>query len=175
MFVWNISYCKKNWASNDHKCILVFMLSTHYSCPILMQVEFSRQFFFNAQISNFMKILSVGAEFYADRRTDWHDEANTRFSLKRLKTENLLTKNVVVNPTACFKSRVTSFAHRVSPWLVKHAEISVQYRQFSTATERRGQHTSRTRDTLAEQVKPHVAKWQHFYESHIRGTEIRLH
>jgi hypothetical protein len=35
----------------------------------------------NPQISNFMKILSVGAElFHADRRTDRHDEADSRCS-----------------------------------------------------------------------------------------------
>ena len=34
----------------------------------------------NIQISNFMKIRPVGAElFHADRRTDGHDEANSRF------------------------------------------------------------------------------------------------
>jgi hypothetical protein len=33
------------------------------------------------KMSNFMKILSVGAEsFYADRRTDRYDEANNRVS-----------------------------------------------------------------------------------------------
>jgi len=35
----------------------------------------------NDQISNFKKIRPVGAElFNADRRTDRHDEANSRFS-----------------------------------------------------------------------------------------------
>jgi hypothetical protein len=39
----------------------------------------------NTQISNFMKIRSVGAEFFhvdtwMDRQTDGHDEANSRFS-----------------------------------------------------------------------------------------------
>jgi len=33
------------------------------------------------QISNFVKILSMGAElFHADKRTDRHDEANNRSS-----------------------------------------------------------------------------------------------
>ena len=33
------------------------------------------------QLSNFMKIRSVGAElFHLDGRTDWHDECNSRFS-----------------------------------------------------------------------------------------------
>jgi len=48
-----------------------------------MKHEFSQQIFEkkNPQIQNFMKIRPVGAElFHADRRTDWHDEANNDFS-----------------------------------------------------------------------------------------------
>jgi len=46
------------------------MKSTRYSCPILMKLEFHRQFFFeNIEISNFMKIHPVGAE-HTDGRTD---------------------------------------------------------------------------------------------------------
>jgi hypothetical protein len=42
-----------------------------------MKLEFSRQIFSkNTQISNFMKIRPVGAEFHADD----DDEANIRFS-----------------------------------------------------------------------------------------------
>jgi hypothetical protein len=40
-FIWNISHFKKNGARYDQNCILVFMYSTHYSCQILMKVEFS--------------------------------------------------------------------------------------------------------------------------------------
>ena len=40
-----------------------------------------RQIFKNTQISNFMKIRPVGAEFlHADIQTDRHDEANSRYS-----------------------------------------------------------------------------------------------
>ena len=48
----------------------------------LMKLEFSRQIFEKGnEIQNFMKILLVRAElFHADRRTDRHDEANSRFS-----------------------------------------------------------------------------------------------
>ena len=45
-----------------------------------MKLEFSRQVSKNIQIPNFMKIRLVGGEYHADRRTDWHDEANSRFS-----------------------------------------------------------------------------------------------
>ena len=47
------------------------MQSARYSCHILMKLEFSRQIFENTQISNFMKICSVGAEmFHEDGRAD---------------------------------------------------------------------------------------------------------
>ena len=42
----------------------------------LILLSFSK----NTQISIFMKNRPVGAEFYADRRTDGYDEANSRFS-----------------------------------------------------------------------------------------------
>jgi hypothetical protein len=38
-----ISHSKKNWARYDRICILVFMSSNLYSCPILMKLEFSGQ------------------------------------------------------------------------------------------------------------------------------------
>jgi len=57
------------------------MYSTFYSCQILMELNFLNRFSENPQISNFMKIRTLGAElFHADGRTDRHDEANSRFS-----------------------------------------------------------------------------------------------
>jgi len=46
-----------------------------------MKLEFYRQIFEKYSVlSKFMKICPVGAElFHADRRTDRHDEANSRF------------------------------------------------------------------------------------------------
>ena len=41
----NISHSKKTGARYDEQCILVFMLSTRYSCPILIQMKYSGQFF----------------------------------------------------------------------------------------------------------------------------------
>ena len=43
-FVRNISHSNKNSARN-HKCTYVFMWSTHYSCQILLKLQFSRQLF----------------------------------------------------------------------------------------------------------------------------------
>ena len=39
--IWKISHFKKSRARYDQNCILVFMYSTHYSCQILMKIEFS--------------------------------------------------------------------------------------------------------------------------------------
>jgi len=59
------------------------MQSALYYRPILMNLEFSIQFFFskNTPISTLMKIRLMGAElFHADGRKDRHDEANSLFS-----------------------------------------------------------------------------------------------
>ena len=57
--------------------------STRYSCQILMKLQISRQIFEKYSL-NFVKIRLVGAEFYADERSDGqadrHDEANSCFS-----------------------------------------------------------------------------------------------
>ena len=44
-FNWNISQPKKNSARYYHKCIQVFKYSTHYSCQILVKLEFPWQIF----------------------------------------------------------------------------------------------------------------------------------
>ena len=50
-----------------------------YACQILMKLEFSQQII-KTQISNFVKICTVGVEpFHADEQAK-HDEANSRFS-----------------------------------------------------------------------------------------------
>ena len=48
------------------------MWGIHYSCQILMKLEFSRQIFKNTKISNFMEVCPVAAELFcaADRWTD---------------------------------------------------------------------------------------------------------
>jgi hypothetical protein len=43
-YVWNISHSKNKWARYDKRCILVFMSSTFYSCPILMELNFLDRF-----------------------------------------------------------------------------------------------------------------------------------
>jgi len=53
----------------------------------------------NTQMSNFMKIPPVEAEFHADRRTDGHDEANSCFSQflpSRLNTVQLMLYSEII-------------------------------------------------------------------------------
>jgi hypothetical protein len=66
----NVSKSKKNWARYDQKCLVIFMLNARYSFAILMKLVASRQFLTNIQISNLIKILPLGAEFFPCGRTD---------------------------------------------------------------------------------------------------------
>jgi hypothetical protein len=66
----------------------------HLFLSILVKLEFSRQIFENPQISNFMKIRTVGVTlFHAGGQTDKHDEANSRFSQ--------FSERAFLNPTCC--------------------------------------------------------------------------
>ena len=64
----------------------MYVCLSSYKVPvilaILMKLEFPRPILKKCQISNFMKILSVGAAFFsADGRTDGqHDKADGRVS-----------------------------------------------------------------------------------------------
>jgi hypothetical protein len=65
---------------------------------ILNKLEFFERFSENTQMWNLMKIRPVEEEFFdADRRTDGHDEANSRFSqfcettYKRTNKESICT------------------------------------------------------------------------------------
>ena len=81
-YVWNISHCKKNLVTYNHKCTLVSMLSTHHSCQILMTLEFSRQFSKATNIK-FHENPSSGCRHCSMRtndKTGRHQEANSRFS-----------------------------------------------------------------------------------------------
>ena len=79
-FVWKISHSKKNWVRYGQKYVLVFMYSTS---QILMTLEFSRQIFekyagikFHENQLSASGIVPCG---WKERRTDKHDEANSRF------------------------------------------------------------------------------------------------
>jgi len=51
-----------------------------YSCQILMKLEFSRQIFEKYANIKFNQNPSHGSRLVPCRRTDRHDEANSRFS-----------------------------------------------------------------------------------------------
>jgi hypothetical protein len=53
------------------------MQSTRHSCPVVMIFEFSQQIF-----ESFSNIIfhENPSSVHAERRKDWHDEANNRFS-----------------------------------------------------------------------------------------------
>ena len=82
-YVWNFSHSGKNWARYDQKCILVFMQSTLYSCPVLMKLEFPQHIFekypnikFHDSPSSGSWVVPCGQR---DGRTDRHDEADSIF------------------------------------------------------------------------------------------------
>ena len=68
-FAWNISPSKK-WGRYDEICILVFKWSTHYSCDILMKLEFSRQIFEKYSNTKFREYSSSGSRVVPCGRTD---------------------------------------------------------------------------------------------------------
>jgi hypothetical protein len=76
----NTSHSKKKWGRCGQNCVFVFIWSTRYSCQILMNLSFvdgsSEKI---TEISNFVKLRRVGAEFHANRRTDRRDESNSLF------------------------------------------------------------------------------------------------
>jgi len=77
--------------------IIVNVRSSLYSCQILMKLEFSRQIFeINPPISNFLKIVSVGAEmFHADGRTDRRAKLMVFFAILRTRLKTMHSSHVV--------------------------------------------------------------------------------
>jgi len=81
-FDWNYLILRRN----ERDVIKKMYFGLHVKYPIFLSCFnetwfFSSDFLENLQISNFMKIRPVGAEyFHASGRTDRHDEANSRFS-----------------------------------------------------------------------------------------------
>jgi hypothetical protein len=84
IFFWNISHSKKNWARNNKKFILVFMLITRYSRPILMKSVFSRNILEKCTKYQILYNPSTGSQIVSCGQTDGltnrHDEGNSSFS-----------------------------------------------------------------------------------------------
>jgi hypothetical protein len=75
VFVWNIALSKKNWARYDQKCIRLHVKYPLFLSDFNETRIFSTGFRKNTQISNFMKIRHVEAEFFhADGSTGGQTE-----------------------------------------------------------------------------------------------------
>ena len=74
------SHSKKNWASYDHKCLLVFMYSTWYSCQWtrIFALDFGKMHKY--KISWKPVQWEPSCSMRTDRQTYRHDKANSRFS-----------------------------------------------------------------------------------------------
>ena len=88
---WHIYHSKKNRARDDHKWILVFKHNTRLPCQVITKLEFSLQIFERYSNIKFNKNTSSGSRVVPCGRTDWHDEANSSFSLLCGRTKNHLT------------------------------------------------------------------------------------
>ena len=69
-FVCNISHSKKNRASYCHKCTQVSLSSTHYSCQILMKINFSRHVLEKISNVKFIADPFIGSRVVPCRQTD---------------------------------------------------------------------------------------------------------
>ena len=81
-----------------------------YSCYILMKLEFSRHIFEGTHIQNFRKFCPVEAKFFhADRRTDRHDVADSRF-FETLRTRLKKIRNSTHDYFICCRNTLFSSA-----------------------------------------------------------------
>jgi len=71
-YVWSIFHSKKNWLRYEQNNKLVCMNSSRCYFDIVMEIEFTWQFFWKILIPYFMKLHQVGAElFHADGQAWW--------------------------------------------------------------------------------------------------------
>jgi len=76
-FFWHIFHSKKSRDVYDKKCLKFFMWSTRYSCPILMKLEFSGQFFEKHSSITFRENPSGGSRGVPCGQTDGKKEGRT--------------------------------------------------------------------------------------------------
>ena len=88
-FAWNIFYSKKTWARYYHKCVFSSCKVPAILVNFGWKLTFLERFEKNNQISNFMKIHSVGASFSVQK-----DKANSRFSSKNGITAESISLNL---------------------------------------------------------------------------------
>jgi hypothetical protein len=67
--VLNISHSRNNWERYDQICLVVFMYSTWFSCPVLMKLEFSWQFLKKYSNIKFHENLSSGSRVVSSGQT----------------------------------------------------------------------------------------------------------
>ena len=80
VLVWRIFHSKNSWATYCQNLTLVSVYSTIYSCPIIMNLEFSGQLFEKYTNIKFHENPSSGSPFVPCGRTDGHDVASSCFS-----------------------------------------------------------------------------------------------
>jgi len=154
-FVRDVFHSKTNWARYDQKCVLVFMWSTGWYCPVLMKLQFSPNIFEKKFSPNIFekkclyikkiswKICTVGAEFlHADRRRAWHDDANSRFT--KFCERGLTTKNVKITEKTLGIGRTGGSRYEVLPHLLVFTRPNYRWN-----TSRRGGGCERGGDSMS--------------------------
>ena len=133
-FVWNMSHSLKNWERYDHKHILVFMYSTHYSCQSVMKLEFSRQVFEKYSNIKFHENLSSGSRVIPCRQTDsqpdtWTDMIKLTVTFRNFAIAPKNYKNIrLINKY----KKVYSQHNNTTLFLVWGCQIFVENSDFHT-------------------------------------------
>jgi hypothetical protein len=85
IFLWNLSHSKNKWVRYDQKYIFIFMLSSPYSCQILMKILFSRHIVDKYSTIKFHENPPSGSQVvpcrWTDRQMDGQKGRQTWWSL----------------------------------------------------------------------------------------------
>lgn len=137
-FVWNVSYSLNNSVRYSHKCTQVSTFNTHYSCHILIKLQFSQEILKNPQIPNLMKIFLLIAElFHVETQRHTHKEDNRHFFaiFQLCLTNPLVTKRTTlwVNMSENENS-VTVLTESFIRWIIKVCRSADTRSQIDTAS-----------------------------------------